>query len=379
MWVKIVQIAVQVINGLAKLGASAGAEKQGFFVKLVTGIIIASAILITPFVLMTAAVGSPISIFFSTAEEDIEKSNSEVIAEAITSVGTEYQKALEDAKDVFFRNPEIIKYDLGELNNWKEVLAVFAVDEFNSDDPEPVMAWNADKQKRLYAMFEKTHPITQALETVDDVLTLTISAKNMSVDEMTALYSFTEEEISMLNALLSEDMNEHWDDLLADAVFPTYNGGGAGNADIVAVALSQVGNVGGQPYWSWYGYNGWVNWCACFVSWCGNQCGYIDAGIFPKFSACTSGGVKWFKEHGLWVEGAYYTPSPGDVIFIDWNHDGSAEHVELVERVAGTTVYTIGGNRGGGTGKCIQYSFTIGNPTIKGYGTPQYPTTKTEE
>lgn len=69
--------------------------------------------------------------------------------------------------------------------------------------------------------------------------------------------------------------------------------------DIVKVASSQIGNVGGQPYWSWYGYDTRVEWCACFVSWCANQCNYIEKGIIPKFSNCENG-VEWFKSNELW-------------------------------------------------------------------------------
>ena len=46
------------------------------------------------------------------------------------------------------------------------------------------------------------------------------------------------------------------------------NGTRPGNQAVVDIAKSQVGNVGGQPYWSWYGFNSRVEWCACFVSWC---------------------------------------------------------------------------------------------------------------
>ena len=63
---------------------------------------------------------------------------------------------------------------------------------------------------------------------------------------------------------------------------------------IVEVALSQVGNVGGEPYWRWYGFDSHVNWCASFVSWCADQCGYIESGIIPKFSYCPTGEA-WFK------------------------------------------------------------------------------------
>ena len=55
---------------------------------------------------------------------------------------------------------------------------------------------------------------------------------------------------------------------------------------MVDVALTQLGNVGGEPYWSWYGHTERVECCACFVSWYGEQCGYIEAGLMPKFDNC---------------------------------------------------------------------------------------------
>ena len=94
-----------------------------------------------------------------------------------------------------------------------------------------------------------------------------------------------------------------------------------GDGEIVTVALSQVGNTGGAPYWSWYGFDSRVEWCACFVSWCANECGYIDAGVIPKFAACASQGVPWFKERGLWQDNSY-EPRPGDIIFFDWDDGG---------------------------------------------------------
>lgn len=144
-----------------------------------------------------------------------------------------------------------------------------------------------------------------------------------------------------------------------------------GNGDIVAVAQAEIGNEGGEKYWKWYGYAEWVDWCACFISWCGNQCGYIATGVLPKFSSVNENGIPWFQERGLWA-GRGYTPSPGDIVFIDWDNDGTADHVELVERVEGTTVYTIGGNRDGGKGVCGQGAYKLGSGTIYGYGTPNY-------
>ena len=88
---------------------------------------------------------------------------------------------------------------------------------------------------------------------------------------------------------------------------------------IVDVALSQVGNVGGEPYWSWYGFSNHVEWCACFVSWCADQCGYLDSGTCPKFSGCVFG-MQWFQQRGLWLDGS--RTSPGNAHLLRLGHPG---------------------------------------------------------
>ena len=108
------------------------------------------------------------------------------------------------------------------------------------------------------------------------------------------------------------------------------------------IAKSQVGNVGGQPYWSWYGFNSRVEWCACFVSWCYGQMGLSE----PRFAACQSQGIPWFQSHGQWGGRDYANIAPGDAIFFDWDLDGSADHVGLVVGTDGSRVYTVEGNSG---------------------------------
>lgn len=142
---------------------------------------------------------------------------------------------------------------------------------------------------------------------------------------------------------------------------------GTGNSNIVNVAASQIGNVGGQPYWSWYGFSGRVEWCACFVSWCADQCGYIDAGVIPKF-ALVSDGVHYFQSKNQWQDGSY-TPKPGDIIFFTWGGDGSSDHVGFVENVTDGTVNTIEGNT---TDSCARRSYPLGGYMILGYGCPAY-------
>ncbi len=138
---------------------------------------------------------------------------------------------------------------------------------------------------------------------------------------------------------------------------------GIGNQMIVAVAESQIGNVGGEPYWRWYGFDNRVEWCACFVSWCADQCGYIDSGLVPKFSLC-SDGAKWFQNQGRFLDGSS-VPVAGSIIFFDWGDDGSVNHVGIVKKVEKGTVYTIEGNSGN---RCRERSYVIGDSRIYGYG-----------
>lgn len=141
---------------------------------------------------------------------------------------------------------------------------------------------------------------------------------------------------------------------------------GTGSQAIVQVALTQEGN-GGDTYWSWYGFSSREEWCACFVSWCADQCGYIETGVIPKFSLC-SAGMEWFESRGQFMDGSY-VPVSGDLVFFDWENDGSIDHVGIVESVVDGTVYTVEGNSGD---KVARRSYPIGDGRIEGYGVPVY-------
>ena len=105
-----------------------------------------------------------------------------------------------------------------------------------------------------------------------------------------------------------------------------------------------------------------MEWCACFASWCADQCGYLESGIIPKFSLC-SDGVNWFKGKGQWQD-KNYEPQAGDLIFFDWGSDGSIDHVGIVEKCENGTVYTVEGNSGDA---CKQQSYPVGSNSIYGY------------
>lgn len=148
------------------------------------------------------------------------------------------------------------------------------------------------------------------------------------------------------------------------------------NSEIILVAKAQIGNEGGDKFWKWYGFTEHVHWCACYVSWCANECGYIDKGIIPKFSGCVNG-IEWFKEKNLWQDrGESYYPIIGDIIFFDWydengNQDGVSDHVGIVTRtdITNRTIYTIEGNT---SNKCAERMYSFDDVQVMGYGTPKY-------
>ena len=169
----------------------------------------------------------------------------------------------------------------------------------------------------------------------------------------------------MLPGLVFGDLSENTGALTSNTVISENIR--ASNQAIVEVALTQLGNEGGQPYWSWYGFDGRVEWCACFVSWCADQCGYIESGIIPKFAGCVDG-ANWFKGNGQWKDRSY-EPSTGDIIFFDWEGDGETDHVGIVEKCENGVVYTVEGNSGDA---CRQKQYTVGSSSIYGYGVPAY-------
>lgn len=183
---------------------------------------------------------------------------------------------------------------------------------------------------------------------------------------------------TVANAIAFSDMQakKHGWDSYGDKQYPahvlryypygSYNIG-VGNTAIVQVAAKEISNHGGKKFWSWYGYKERVSWCGVFVSWCADQCGYIKSGTIPKFSYVPDI-VDWAKAHHHW-QNRNYKPSPGDIIIIDWYADGTRDHVGLVEKCDGKTVYTIEGNR---SDAVRRGSYRVGSGTIYGYCVPRY-------
>lgn len=323
-------------------------------------------------------IASPFGIFFSGEDSGTGRT----MPTAVREINLEYERKLAEIENS-------AAHDRLELSGsravWPEVLAVYAVKTTTDPDDSQEVATMDDEKKELlkeifWAMNEISHrtetaTTTQTVETDDgkgDIMveevevtatTLYITVTHKTADEMVDAYNFSTDQRTRLAELLAEENSGMWSAVLY--------GIGTGDVEVVAVALSQLGNVGGQPYWSWYGFESRVDWCACFVSWCANECGYLDAGVIPRFASCSIG-IQWFRERGLWQDGGY-EPRPGDLIFFDWDdedgQDGSPDHVGIVEKVEDGTVYTVEGNSGNA---CRERQYAIGHDEIYGYGTPSY-------
>lgn len=276
-------------------------------------------------------------------------------------------------------------YDVLEMSGsravWKEVLAVYSVKTTTDpDNPQEVATMDEGEKELLSSIFWEMNEINSRMETkTETVITesddghgnivetettvtqtyLYIPVSQKSAEEMADKYAFNADQRQQLSELLAEENNSLWSQVLY--------GISGGDGEIVTVALSQIGNVGGQPYWLWYGFEGRVEWCACFVSWCANECGYIEAGVIPKFAGCVLGS-EWFKERGQW-QNSSFEPSAGHIIFFDWEGDGSTDHVGIVEKCEDGVVYTIEGNSGDA---CKQRTYSVGSSSIYGYGIPAY-------
>ena len=323
-------------------------------------------------------VGSCFGIFFSGEDSG----TGQTMRQAVQEINADYQSQIDTTR-------ANLTYDELEMSGsravWPEVLAVYAVKATTDpDDPQEVATVDDSKKAILKDIFWRMNEISSRTESkTEEVITETddghgnivetattvtrtylyITVSHKTAEEMADNFNFTADQRKQLSELLDEENRRLWSAVL-DGIY-------SGDDAIVKAALSQVGNAGGEPYWSWYGFNSRVEWCACFVSWCFNECGYLDTGTAPKFAGCV-GGVEWFRSREQWADNTI-EPAPGMIVFFDWNdpngasgpQDGEADHVGIVEKCENGIVYTIEGNSGD---SCRQNQYPVGYYEILGYG-----------
>lgn len=332
-------------------------------------------------ILVLCVVGLIASSCFGIFFSGEDSGTGQTMRQAVQEINADYQSQIDTARaDSHYNELEMS----GSRAVWPEVLAVYAVKTTTDpDDPQEVATVDDAKKAILKDIFWQMNEISSHTESkTEEVITETddghgnivettttvtrtylyITVSHKTAEEMADRFSFNADQRQQLSELLDEENRKLWSSVL----YGIYSGDDA----IVTVALSQVGNIGGGPYWSWYGFGSRVEWCACFVSWCADQCGYIDTGVCPKFSGCGNG-VQWFQERGQWLDGSA-KPVPGMVIFFDWDNkggsgpqDGEADHVGIVQKVENGIIYTVEGNSGN---LCRVNRYSVGQYEIMGYG-----------
>ena len=115
---------------------------------------------------------------------------------------------------------------------------------------------------------------------------------------------------------------------------------------IIEIAVGELGvkespaNSNRQKYGKEYGVNG-TAWCCQFVWWVFKHAGAAALFYGGKKTAYCPTLMQYYKDKGQIVKKDF---KPGDIIFFDFNGNGQPDHVGIVERVVGNSVYTIEGN-----------------------------------
>ena len=378
---KTVAVAAKVV---AKAAVAVGKSIAAAFEALVAALGMGGAIAVVVVVLVGGIgliVGSATGIFFSS-----EDTGGRSMESVVHEINTEYSDRLAHIK-------EVNTYDEVSMSGssavWREVLAFYAVKtSMASESAQEVVTLDDEKVELLRDIFWEMNTISSEVKTetktvIEEVIdehgevievpvekeitTLYITVSHLTADEMAAKYGLSEKQKDMMYTLLSDEYRSLWGAVLY--------GIKSGETAIIEVAATQIGNVGGEPYWSMFGFTSRIAWCACFVSWCGNECGYIENGIMPYSIGCVPS-MNWYKERGQWIDGNE-EPLPGMIIFYDWDdpdgefgpQDGKPDHTGIVEKVVDGMVWTIEGNSGD---SCRRNQHPVGEYVIMGYGVPKY-------
>lgn len=372
-WVKkIVKGIVEAIKKL--LNAITGASIPIFLILVLAGSI-------------AALVASAFGIFFAG---DQSGESTRTLREVVMEINSEYLATIDNIEKTVAHD-EVTKEGYGA--SWPEVLSVYAVYvTTKTDGATDVVHITDDRVKILKDIFWQMTTVTYTTETKtetkkvpdldadgnqkkdsngnplykDETTTKTIlhiKISHLSATEEANKLSFNAEQKAQLNQLLDTKNASLWAEIL--------RGVGLGSNELVNLALSQLGNKGGEKYWRWAGLSKRCEWCALFVSWCGDQTGLRAAGQIPYFSF-VSDGVSFYKNKGKWIDGSEVNSSncdkliqPGMIIFFDWEPDGKPNHVGIVTKVSNGYIYTVEGNS---SDAVRERSYSADNKSLFGFG-----------
>ena len=371
-WVK--KIVKAIVEGIKKLLSALSALSVPVLLILVIAAVIAGI------------VASAFGIFFAG---DTSGETTRTLKEVVLEINQDYTNAIETIK---LDNPHDELVMEGYQASWPEVLSVYAVYvTTNTEGATDVVHLTDDNVEVLRYIFWSMNSITYTTEVVEETTlvpdldedgiqktdadgnllyieetvsktTLHITINHLSAADEAAVLSFNDEQIAELNELLDIKNASLWAQVL--------RGVGLGSNELVNLALSQLGNEGGEKFWRWAGLDSRCAWCALFVSWCADQTGLLGTQI-PYFSF-VSDGVSWFESNDKWIAGSEVDSTnydkivyPGMLIFFDWEPDGYPNHVGIVTKVENGYIYTVEGNK---SDAVAEGTYSADSDNIFGFG-----------
>ena len=358
-----VKAAVTAAKALAK-AAAAAAKAIAAAVKGLIAAIAAGGWVVLIIILVAAVIalilGSAFGLFFT---DDLNEGR---LKQAIVDTNTKFTAGLQARIDQLSSggyDAVVVSYD-GDydgdgamVNNWQDVLAVFATK--NMYDGEELLDFDDAKAAAMALVFNhmnemdidtrvKTDSTTaivdgEEVEVTTSTLYINVTINSMTYIEGAELYRFDEEKRRMLEELMSEDYNELWAELLdvdiygglsyeeltqISANLPTGTKGG----DIAQAALSKAGTA----------YS--VMDCSQLT-----QYAYAQAGVsLPRTSVAQA---KYCYDNGYAISGIQL--QPGDLIF--WSKACSCRRWNEIHH---TGIYI-------GSGKIVDASSTKGRVVVR--------------
>lgn len=224
--VKTVKVATKAVVAAGK-AVVAGVKSIG---AIIAGGGIPAVVVIIIICLIGAIGGTCFGIFLANDETT---GTNKTMSQAISELTSEHYANLTAMKASY-------TYDLLEVQgntsiNWKDVLAVYAVKTTSGDNPLEVVTLDDTKIDLLRDIMKDMNTMTgvvtpkvvaETVVTTDEngnsiktttyvtKKVLTVSIIQLSVDEISALYNFNDEQKALLEELMSEEYNDLWAELL---------------------------------------------------------------------------------------------------------------------------------------------------------------------
>ena len=224
--VKTVKVATKAIVAAGK-AVVAGVKSIG---AIIAGGGVPAVVVIIIICLIGAIGGTCFGIFLANDETT---GTNKTMSQAISELTSEHYANLTAMKASY-------TYDLLEVKgntsiNWKDVLAVYAVKTTSGDNPLEVVTLDDAKMELLREIMKNMNTMTgivtpkvvaETVVTTDEngnsiktttyvtKKVLTVSILQLSVDEISALYNFNDEQKALLEELMSEEYNDLWAELL---------------------------------------------------------------------------------------------------------------------------------------------------------------------